>query len=321
MLPSGPATGIAMIERILPAQRRYSLTKVRVAQGDLAVGSWRPRKIHASDDAPVVMAVHGITGNHRCWPYLADSLPWARLIAPDLRGRGQSADIRTGFGMATHADDVIRVLDHLGVERAVLVGHSMGGFVTSVAAHRHPDRVSALVLVDGGMPITAEIPDDPQIVSSQTTEHLKRRLQMTFRSEEDAVRWWQTHPAFLGSWSPVIADYAAYDLGGRRPRLRSRASLKGLLEDSADIICGTDLRDAMDALAHPATWLTASRGLLGEPPGLYPPELLVHWVERYPQVTVVPVQDVNHYTIVLSRAGAEAIADAVAAYAAPPPVT
>lgn len=307
-----------MAQRILPAQRRYSATDVRIDDGDIAVGTWRPRRIYATPDAPTVLAVHGITGNHRCWPFLADSLPWAHLVAPDLRGRGRSADIRRNFGMASHADDLIRVMDALEIERAVLVGHSMGGFVAAVAAHRHRERVSALVLVDGGLPFTPEVPEATDAEMAKTTEHLRRRLELTFRSEEDAVRWWQAHPAFLRAWTPVVADYAAYDLGGRRPRLRSRTSLKGLLDDSADIISGTDHRVALDELAHEATWLTASRGLLGEPPGLYSPEMLVHWVERYPQIRVAPVADVNHYTIVMSRPGAEAVAAAVETYAARP---
>ena len=50
-------------------------------------------------------------------------------------------------------DDVVAALDHLGVEKAQIVGHSMGAFVAAVVARRHPDRVSSLLLVDGGLPL------------------------------------------------------------------------------------------------------------------------------------------------------------------------
>ena len=53
-----------------------------------------------------------------------------RLIAPDLRGRGRSNTLPGPFGMTRHADDMAAVLDFLGVPRAVVVGHSMGGFVS-----------------------------------------------------------------------------------------------------------------------------------------------------------------------------------------------
>ena len=55
--------------------------------------------------------------------------------------------------MAAHADDLVAVLDHFGIGRALLLGHSMGAFVAVVAADRHRDRVDQLVLVDCGLPL------------------------------------------------------------------------------------------------------------------------------------------------------------------------
>ncbi len=298
-----------MSSRVLPAGRRYTIGSVQTPQGDLAVGNWQATTADPTTPAPVVLAVHGITGNHRCWPMLADSLKGHRIIAPDLRGRGRSSTLDGPYGMVAHAEDLIRILDAQGLEAATLVGHSMGAFVTLVAAHRYPDRVKGLILVDGGLPMTREIPDnlDDTLVLTQ----LRSRLETTFAHERDAVAAWRAHPAFLHSWSPVMADYAVYDLGGERPQLRSRARLPGLVADSRDIMTGTAHRVAIEELTRPVQWLTASRGLLGEQPGLYPLDLVLHWRERYPLVAVHPVPDVNHYTIVLSRSGSEAIAAAV----------
>lgn len=53
--------------------------------------------------------------------------------------------------MARHADDLVRVLDEVGVGQAVVAGHSMGAFVATSLAARHPDRVSGMVLIDGGV--------------------------------------------------------------------------------------------------------------------------------------------------------------------------
>ncbi|WP_425470408.1 alpha/beta fold hydrolase [Streptomyces diacarni] len=79
-------------------------------------------------------------------------LPGASLYAPDLRGRAASADLPGPYGLAAHVADVLALLDHLGQRRAVLIGHSMGGFVAALAAARHPSRVAGTVLVDGGLP-------------------------------------------------------------------------------------------------------------------------------------------------------------------------
>ena len=296
---------------VLPASNRNSIHTVTTPSGDLAVGHWRPRRSTAHPDSPVVLAVHGITGNHRCWTYLVDTLKECRVIAPDLRGRGGSHEVPGPFGLRTHADDMVRVLDAFEMDRAVLVGHSMGGFVATVAAHRHPDRFHSVVLVDGGLPMTREIPTDPEEVSERVIAHIRRRLNQNFRSVAEASTWWSAHPAFVGQWSPVVGDYAAYDLGGRTPKLRSRVCAEAVTVDSHDVLASHDVRQALDESRHPTQFLVVNRGLLGTSPGLYLPEDVAHWLERYPQVEMHPLPELNHYTVVLSREGGRAIAGAV----------
>ena len=90
--------------------------RVPVAGGELAGGQW-----HADADGMPLVGIHGITANHVSWAMIAAALPGVRVIAPDLRGRGRSGDLPGPYGMADHADDVARMLDGLGVERAVVV--------------------------------------------------------------------------------------------------------------------------------------------------------------------------------------------------------
>ncbi|WP_370894876.1 alpha/beta fold hydrolase [Janibacter sp. GXQ6167] len=303
---------------VLPAAKRYELAQAAVAGGHLAVGTWRPTTAAAEDPGLPVLAIHGITGNHRCWHYLADCVPDRQVIAPDLRGRGGSYALPGPYGLGGHAEDMVAVLDAFGIDRVRVVGHSMGAFVATVLAYRYPDRVDSLILVDGGMPMTTSRPLADEELARDIPENLAARLDLRFRTKDDAVMFWRMHPAFAHDWSPVVADYARYDLGGRAPRWRSRAVKDALIEDSADILRGSEHRDALDHLAHQAQWLTASLGLLGQAPGLYPPPLLLHWVETYPEVIVRPVAGVNHYTIVMSRRGGEAVAAAV--HAADDPV-
>lgn len=71
-----------------------------------------------------------------------------RLINPDFRGHGQSAPVRRPFSLYDAVDDVVGVLDELGIERAVWCGLSIGGMVALRAALTVPDRVSALVIMD-----------------------------------------------------------------------------------------------------------------------------------------------------------------------------
>ncbi|WP_225833628.1 alpha/beta fold hydrolase [Streptomyces sp. NK08204] len=92
--------------------------------------------------------VHGWTANRHRWDHqLAHFAPRRRVIRLDLRGHGEStgAGVRT---IAALADDVLALLDHLEVERFVLVGHSMGGMISQTIALAHPERVERMVLVN-----------------------------------------------------------------------------------------------------------------------------------------------------------------------------
>lgn len=70
-----------------------------------------------------------------------------RVIAPDLRGLGKSGRGEGALSLSVFADDLLALLDHLGVERAALCGLSFGGVLAQYIACRHPERVSKLILV------------------------------------------------------------------------------------------------------------------------------------------------------------------------------
>ncbi len=100
-------------------------------------------------DGPAIVFLHGRGGNHLSWwqqvPHFSARY---RCIAIDHREFGQSVDITDGPGRKAFADDLHQLLDHLKVERACLVGQSMGGFTALSFALREPDRVAGLVLAD-----------------------------------------------------------------------------------------------------------------------------------------------------------------------------
>jgi 3-oxoadipate enol-lactonase len=98
-------------------------------------------------DAPVVVLTHGATVDHHEWdatvPILIDRF---RVLTWDVRGHGLS---RPGpFVLAEAVDDLLAILDGLGVQQATLVGHSMGGNLHQELVFFHPERVRALVCVD-----------------------------------------------------------------------------------------------------------------------------------------------------------------------------
>jgi pimeloyl-ACP methyl ester carboxylesterase len=97
-----------------------------------------------------VLFIHGAAANHAVWGAQLRAVgEIARAVAVDLPGHGRSsAPGRDTIG--AYADTVLRFLDALAIDRAALVGHSMGGAIAQTLALEQPDRVSALVLVGTG---------------------------------------------------------------------------------------------------------------------------------------------------------------------------
>ncbi|MFC0434053.1 alpha/beta fold hydrolase [Kutzneria buriramensis] len=105
-----------------------------------------------SSDRPAMVLLHGASANGGTWEEFAGRFGDWRRIAPDLRGHGRSPRAEA-YSFDLFADDLHGLLDAYDVERAVLVGHSMGGVVAYRYAERHPERVTAMVLEEAPPPV------------------------------------------------------------------------------------------------------------------------------------------------------------------------
>jgi pimeloyl-ACP methyl ester carboxylesterase len=100
---------------------------------------------------PPVVFVHGLLGSHRTWAHLLSALGADhRVVAPDLVGHGGSAKPRGDYSLGAHAATLRDLLDQLGLDRVILVGHSLGGGIALQFAYLFPTRVQRLVLVSSG---------------------------------------------------------------------------------------------------------------------------------------------------------------------------
>ena len=100
---------------------------------------------------PAVMMLHGFTDSWFSFSRVLPRLPAdMRVIAPDMRGHGDSERPPLGYRLADLADDVLRLMDTLQIPKAVLVGHCMGSFVARKVYELAPQRVSRLVLAGAG---------------------------------------------------------------------------------------------------------------------------------------------------------------------------
>lgn len=284
----------------------FEMISVPVDGGSLAVGVRQGRQ-----GAPVAVLVHGITANHKTWALVADELgDDVTMIAPDLRGRAGSAHLPAPYGMHQHAKDIKAILDHVGVDTATIVGHSMGGFVTAAFALDYPERVAGLVLVDGGVTIS-ELPEGADIdeVLTAILGPTMQRLSMTFATVEDWLGFWKQHPS-LQDWNQAIEDYVMYDLVGEPDDYKSGVNVEAIRADGADTLgpAGFFFRQ----IERPTPWVLAPRGLLNADP-LYAPEVADQFCAEYPFLKQTTVDDVNHFTITISERGAKAVAAVIRA--------
>ena len=114
---------------------------VRVGEVDIAY-----RETGNRDGRPVVL-LHAMASDGGTWRRLAPSLAGHRVITPDLRGHGRSSRA-DDYSLPGFRDDIVGLLDELGLDRVDLVGHSLGGRVACMIAQEMSGRVRRLVLED-----------------------------------------------------------------------------------------------------------------------------------------------------------------------------
>lgn len=281
----------------------YTSLRVPVNGGELVGGTWTPE---SGTHTPAVLAIHGITASHVSWPLVAERLN-TRVVALDLRGRGRSNTLPPPFGLRAHAEDMRCVLDHLGLERVVVAGHSMGAFVGVRLAEIEPERVASLVLVDGGLPIApppgVSLEDLPELMLGPAL----KRLTMTFPSRAEYVDFWRSHPALGPYWNDTIESYVDYDLDGHAPRLTPSSNPDAVAENSLQMDGQDGYTDALHRLGMPVDYLHAPRGLADQVPPLYPDTEIERLRRELPNVAFHEIEDVNHYTIVLTPTGARQV--------------
>ncbi|MBD0739054.1 alpha/beta fold hydrolase [Streptomyces sp. CBMA29] len=108
-------------------------------------------------DAPALLLIHGSAASTRSWDALVPLLTGSHhVIRVDLLGHGRSPKpLDADYSVPAQARRVARVLDRLGVARAVVVGHSSGGYTATALAEQRPDLVTALALVNTGPSLDA----------------------------------------------------------------------------------------------------------------------------------------------------------------------
>lgn len=259
---------------------------------------------------PTLVLMPGLTANARAFDGLVQAglSPRFRVLALDLRGRGQSDAPVDGYRMADHAADVLGLLDALGLERAVLVGHSFGGLLGLYLAATAPDCVERLVVLDAGLS-TAHPRVREQIQPSLA------RLGQVYPSWEAYLALLKQAPYFDGWWNPTIESYFQADVRTNDDGTVQARSRPDVIEAAMEGILAEDWRAHLTAVRQPVLLInaTGAYGPPGAPPILSREDALATTAAladaRYIEVPG------NHITM-LYGASARQIVDEIAAFAA-----
>ncbi len=240
-----------------------------------------------------ILCVHGLTANCRCWDVIAPALsPKHKVLGYDLRGRGLSDKPPEGYSEAQHIRDIQGLLDNLNLERTVLMGHSLGGYIALAFAALYPDRVAGLILLDAGGELSQDRWDNILNAIRPSVD----RLEHIFDSADAYLNLMKLMP-FLKPWSQAIETYFRYDMLNVSGGVRSRINPDHIREEISNKR-QTDAARYYPKITCPVLILRATNGLLSEKDLLLPSAVVDKMLKEIPNARCENLSDTNHFSII-----------------------
>jgi len=245
-----------------------------------------------------ILCIHGITANCRCWDVIADALsPSHRVLAMDLRGRGLSEAPSAGYSMEHHCRDILAVLDDLGLERVVLMGHSLGAFISVVFGAKYPERVDSIILVDGG----GKLSENQIVKVFSGIKPSLDRLGKVFPSFEAYLDFMKEAP-FIKNWSQALETYYQYEVEEISGGVRTNINPDHIEEERVNL-GKVDISLSYGKISCPVLILRATEGMLALDDVLLPEDVTQRMVREIANARRVDVNGTNHYSIIFEPNG------------------
>lgn len=237
-------------------------------------------------EGPPVLCLAGLTRNSRDFDFVAPHLTGAHLIRMDYRGRGLSDydPDYMNYNILRESQDAIELLDHLGIERVILLGTSRGGVIAMALAVSHPDRLSGVILNDVGPVIEpAGIAKIMEYVGIQPTAKSYDAAAQTLKKVMEP----QFPGVPLDVWRTFAENQNKSDQDGLR--LRYDPALRTALIEQAATQETPDLWPLFDALRDIPTGVI--RGVNSD---ILSKETLTQMQTRHPALISAEVPDRGH---------------------------
>ncbi len=259
---------------------------------------------HQGAGQPLLL-MPGLTANaHSFDGLVAKGLGEAvRLLAVDLRGRGLSDKPASGYTLEDHAADIIGLLDQLELEQVLLGGHSYGGLLSMYMAHRYPERVEKLVIIDAA----AEMHPDTRKLIQPAID----RLGKTVPSWETYLAAVKVMPFFYQWWDAAIESYFRADVETLANGAVIARSRPEAIVEAVEHVLAEEWQVKLPGILQPALLLngTGAYGLPGAPP-LLPRKQAEATVAALPQGQYAEVPG-NHITMLYGEGARQIVKEIV----------
>lgn len=248
------------------------------------------------EQGPPLICVHGLTANAYCFQALADMLSrHYRVFAYDLRGRGDSDKPEEGYDISTHAADLAEIIDALELDRPVVIGHSLGAMIGVYFAANYPEKLSKLVLIDGGGELPwRTIADQPVWLTATVA-----RLGIPISSYDEFIARLKTAP-FLGPyWNEYLDIYFAHDLFQQHDgSMIPKGYPRGVHADQISLEEDWRPYKLYPSIQVPTLLVRAGQSMLVQNDQLLPEEEPARMQRSIKNCRYVNYPDLNHYTVV-----------------------
>jgi 3-oxoadipate enol-lactonase len=231
--------------------------------------------VHDEGSGPPILFVHGFPLSHSMWrSQLAAFSTDHRVIAPDLRGFGESDVTEGTVTMEQHADDLVALLDELNVdEPVVLCGLSMGGYIAWQFLRKYPERLRALILCD-----TRAIADTPDGV-----ENRKRLAKMVIENGSAAVA-----AAMLPNLFSPVTDKRDQSVIDELRQTIATTSPQGIAAASLGMAERPDVTSLLPTIKTPTLLV------VGEDDGISTPEEMKTIADAMPKARLEVIPESGH---------------------------
>ncbi|WP_249872762.1 alpha/beta fold hydrolase [Oceanobacillus saliphilus] len=240
-----------------------------------------------------IVCIHGITANARFWDAVAEQLtPSYRVLAVDLRGRGDSEKPTGGYNIPQHAQDIRHVLTHFQIDNAIIMGHSLGAMISICFTATYPESVKRLLLVDGGEDLNREL--------EEVLKPSFERLGQVYANFNEYTEDLKTKP-FFQPWNSYVQEYFYADVHHHPNGTVSTRTTKAIIDQEIEALYRTSVNQYHNDIHVPALLFYAPNCLYHPTAYLLSKETGQHLAAKWKNSRFIEVPGSNHFSIIFSE--------------------